>query len=85
MSNADKLIEMGASSVGGSLIYKNKLMGNVVNGDLQLTDEGKAMLAADISDAVIKSETKKAKKAKVEIVDAPAADDEFGLDALMAE
>lgn len=89
MSNAAKMIEMGASCVGGSLLYKNKLLGNIVNGDLHLTDEGKAFLAADISDAVIKSETpKKPKKAKVEVVEeapAPKADDEFDMDSLLAE
>lgn len=87
MTNAEKMIDMGAYCVAGDLIYKNKVLGSMRNGDLQLTQEGKDFLDRDISDAVIKSETpKKPKKPKVEVVDADPADAlSADLDSLLAE
>ena len=87
MTNSEKLMDMGAQCVAGDLIYKNKVLGSVRNGDLQLTQEGKDFLARDISDAVIKSETpKKAKKAKVEVVESDTVDAiSADLDSLLSE
>lgn len=57
MSNLDKLVELGAYSCAGDLIFNNKLVGTLRNGDLHLTDEGRKLLNMDISDAVVISET----------------------------
>jgi hypothetical protein len=57
MSNLDKLVELGAYSCAGDLIFNNKLVGTLRNGDLHLTDEGRKLLDMDISDAVVLSET----------------------------
>ena len=57
MSNADKLIAVGAQVVGGDLIYKHKVLGHFRNGDLHLTDEGQKML--EIDDVVVKEDVPK--------------------------
>ena len=71
MSNADKLIALGAHSVAGDLIWKNKVLGSMRNGDFIPTEDGLALLEQDIEDAVIKTETKRTRKPKV---DAPVVD-----------
>lgn len=79
MSNADKLIAIGAQVVGGDLIWKHKILGRFRDGDLQLTEEGQAVLAQDIQDVEVKTETRaprtpKAAKAKPAEPDTPIAE-----------
>lgn len=57
MSNLDKLLELGAYSCAGDLIFKNKVVGILRDGDLHLSDDGRKLLDMDISDAVVVSET----------------------------
>lgn len=59
MSNVDKLLALGAYSCGGDLIWKNKTLGYLRNGELVLTDEGNAVLAMDIEDAEVKQDKPK--------------------------
>lgn len=76
MNNLDKLISKGAYSCGGDLILDRQVVGHLRNGDLHLTDEGKAVIEADVEDAVVVREAKRKPKAKVEepLVDAPDLD-----------
>ncbi len=78
MSQIDKLLALGAYSCCGDLMWKNKVLATLRDGEMHLTDEGKAVLAADIEDVVIKSETKKPRAKKAE--DGVAADDDVALD-----
>jgi hypothetical protein len=59
MSNVDKLLALGAYSCGGDLIWKNKVMGHMRDGDFVLTEEGKAVLAMDIEDVEVKQDKPK--------------------------
>jgi len=58
MNDADKLIALGAHSVAGDIMRKNKVLGSVRNGVFIPTDEGSALLAQDIEDAVVKPEVR---------------------------
>lgn len=64
MSQIDKLVALGAYSCGGDLMWKNKVLANLRDGEMYLTDEGKSVLAADIEDVAVKSETKRTRKPK---------------------
>lgn len=44
MTNEQKLLALGAECVGGDLILHHKVLGRFRNGDLHLTDDGKAVL-----------------------------------------
>lgn len=66
MTNTEKLLALGAYSCAGDLIWKNKVMGQLRDGDLVLTEEGKAALAMDVTDVEVKSETKRKAKPKAE-------------------
>lgn len=78
MSNADKLIAVGAQVVGGDLIWKHKVLGHFRDGDFTLTEDGKKVLAQDIEDVEVKETKPKSKKAKpVE------STDDMGLDELL--
>lgn len=44
MTNEQKLLALGAECVGGDLILRHKVLGRFRNGDLYLTDDGKAVL-----------------------------------------
>lgn len=70
MSTLDKLIAMGATAVGGDLVFKHKSMGQFRNGEFYPSLDGLAM--AEIDDAVIKTETVKTSRKKVA---EPAADE----------
>lgn len=69
MSNLDKLLELGAYSCAGDLIFKNKVVGILRDGDLHLSDDGRKLLDMDISDAVVVSETTQAPAAPVALDD----------------
>lgn len=62
MTNTDKLIALGAYSCGGDLIWKNKVVGRMRDGDLQLTEDGVEALAMDVTDVVAKEDKPKAAK-----------------------
>lgn len=64
MSNADKLIAIGAQVVGGDLIWKHKVLGHFRDGDFTLTDDGKKVLDQDIEDVEVKETKPKVRKAK---------------------
>ena len=81
MSNADKLIAVGAQVVGGDLIWKHKVLGHFRDGDFALTEEGKKVLDQDIEDVEVKETKPKAKKANP----AKSADDVTLDDLLGAE
>lgn len=61
-----KMLDMGASSVAGDLMFKNKVLGTSRNGVFSITPEGEAFLAID--DVEVKQDAPKAaakpKKAK---------------------
>lgn len=62
-----KMLDMGASSVAGDLMFKNKVLGTMRNGVFSITPEGEEFLAID--DVVVKQDAPKAaapkaKKAK---------------------
>lgn len=80
MSNLDKLVAKGAYSCGGELLFKNKVMGQLRNGEFFISDAGKAEL--EISDVEIKEvKPRSPKKAKAEptmdAVDTINADDDL--------
>lgn len=58
VNDADKLIALGAHSVAGDIMWKNKVLGSVRNGVFVPTDEGSAVLTQDIEDAVVKTEVR---------------------------
>ena len=65
MSNLDKLVAKGAYSCGGELLFKNKVMGQLRNGEFFISDEGKAEL--EISDVEVKEvKPRSPRKAKAE-------------------
>lgn len=64
MSDLDKLGALGAYSVGGRLVWKNKVLGTLSDGRLTLTDEGKEVLSMDVTDVEIKSETPRRPRVK---------------------
>ena len=78
MSNADKLIAVGAQVVGGDLIWKHKVLGHFRNGDFTITEEGQKVLAQDIEDDEVKETKPKARKAK-----AAEPVDDLNLDTLL--
>lgn len=84
MSNADKLVALGAQCVGGDLIYKHKVLGTFRYGDFVMTPEGKELIDMDITDVEVKEVKPKKAKAKVE---AAPEEDTLGdsLDALLAD
>lgn len=60
MSNLNKLVELGAYSCGGDLIWKGKVLGRFRNGEFIPTEEG--LKALGIDDAVeVKPKPKRAK------------------------
>lgn len=63
MSNVDKLVALGAYSCAGDLLWKGKVMGQLRNGELILTEDGKEALAMDVTDVVAKEDVKPAKPA----------------------
>lgn len=65
MSNLDKLIAKGAYSCAGELLFKNKVMGKLRDGEFYITEEGQAEL--EIDDVEVKEVKPRAKKAKVEV------------------
>ena len=73
MSNVDKLVALGAYSCGGELLWKNRVMGQLRNGDLVLTEDGKQALAMDVTDVEVKEDRPK-RKPKVEKVETPVAE-----------
>lgn len=80
MSNLDKLVAKGAYSCGGELLFKNKVMGQLRNGEFFISDAGKAEL--EISDVEIKEvKPRNPKKPKAEptmdAVDTINADDDL--------
>jgi hypothetical protein len=83
MSTLDKLLALGASAVGGDLIYKHKSLGQFRNGDFYPSAEGLAL--AEIDDVVIKSETPPAptkaarKRADKDLAD-PAGDAQLSIE-----
>lgn len=68
MSNLDKLVAKGAYSCGGELLFKNKVMGRLRNGEFFVTEEGLAEL--EVSDVEVREvkprSPKKVKEAAVE-------------------
>ena len=84
MSNIDRLMAEGAYSCAGSLVFKNRELGVLRDGDLVLNDEGRALLAKldEVTDVVVKAPKGKGKKAEAEPTQADA---EAQLDALLAE
>ena len=60
MSNLDKLVAKGAYSCGGELLFKNKVMGTLRNGEFFISDEGKAEL--EVLDVDAKEAKPRAKK-----------------------
>lgn len=80
MSNLDKLVAKGAYSCGGELLFKNKVMGQLRNGEFFISDAGKAEL--EISDVEVKEvKPRNPKKVKaeptVDAVDTINADDDL--------
>jgi hypothetical protein len=61
MTNAEKLIAVGAQVVGGDLIWKHKVLGRFRNGEFIPTEEG--LKALEIDDVVVKEDVKPAKPA----------------------
>lgn len=73
-----KMLDMGADSVAGDVIFKNKVLGTSRNGVFSITPEGEAFLAID--DVEVKQEVPKAaaepkpaKASKAKKVEAPVA------------
>ena len=68
MSNLDKLVAKGAYSCGGELLFKNKVMGRLRNGEFFVTEEGLAEL--EVSDVEVREvkprSPKKVKEAAAE-------------------
>jgi hypothetical protein len=62
MTNTDKLLALGAYSCGGDLIWKQKVVGRMRDGDLILTEDGVEALAMDVTDVVAKEDKPKAAK-----------------------
>jgi len=75
MSNLAKLLSVGAKSTAGDILLNGKLLGRVRDGDIQLTDEGRAILKREeeVTDVVPKAEKKGRKKADAS-VGAPSVD-----------
>jgi hypothetical protein len=72
VSAIEKLMALGAESCGGDLIWKRKLMGKMRNGVLDLTADGEAALAMDVTDVEVKEDKPKRKaKAAAPVVEAP--------------
>lgn len=66
MDKQTRLLNLGAEIVGGDLILRQKTVGRWRHGDFFVTDEGLELLEADaaVEDAVVVSETSRAKPAK---------------------
>lgn len=64
MSNLEKLIAKGAYSCAGELLFKNKVMGKLRDGEFYISEDGMAEL--EIEDVEVKEVKPKAKKAKLE-------------------
>lgn len=84
MNNFERLMAEGAYSCAGSLVYKNKEVGTLRDGDLTLNAAGREAIAtlAAVTDVVAKPSRAKPRKAEPEI---SAEDTEATLDALLAE
>ena len=66
MSDLEKLIAKGAYSVAGELVFKNKVMGKLRDGEFFVSDDGMAEL--QIEDVEPKEVKPRAKKAKADEV-----------------
>lgn len=67
MSDLEKLVSLGAYSVGGRLMWKNKVLGTLGEGGFVPTEEGLQALALDVTDVEVKSESpRKGRKPKAE-------------------
>lgn len=77
MSNLEKLQAMGADIVGGELYKRHTLLGTFQAGELQLTEEGRKLLAVDDA-VVVEKPTKAAKGQKAK--SAPAEAEPVALD-----
>lgn len=84
MTNEQKLLALGAESVGGDLILRHKVAGRYRNGDFFVTEDGLKMLQAEsVEDATVvpavepaaPKQAKKAKKAE-KPAEAPVEADE---------
>lgn len=85
MSNLDKLVAKGAYSCGGELLFKNKVMGSLRNGEFHISEAGLAELQVD--DVEVKEVKPRGRKAKVveatpepevaEVAHEPSIDDEL--------
>lgn len=81
MSNADKLVALGAYSCAGDLMWKGKVMGQLRNGDLILTADGLSALSMDVTDVVAKEDRpKRARAPKAEPAPELSVDDLLGSD-----
>lgn len=82
MSNLDKLVAKGAYSCGGELLFKNKVMGRLRDGEFYISPEGLAELeVSDVEVKEVKPRSPKKAKAKAEptmdAVDTINADDDL--------
>jgi len=85
MSNLDRFLAEGGYTCAGSLIHRNREVGVLRDGELQLNDAGREALAKldGVTDVVVKAP--KGKK-KVEVGVEPTQDEaEAALDALLGE
>lgn len=52
MDNVEKLLELGAVSVAGDLLLNGKIVAQARDGELTLTEDGKAVLESITADQV---------------------------------
>lgn len=64
MSNLEKLIAKGAYSCAGELLFKNKVMGKLRDGEFYISEDGMAEL--EIEDVEVKEVKPKVKKVKLD-------------------
>ena len=64
MSNLEKLIAKGAYSAAGDIIFKNKVLGQMRNGEFAINEAGLAEL--EIEDAEVKEVKPRAKRTKAD-------------------
>lgn len=80
MSNLDKLVAKGAYSCGGELLFKNKVMGRLRDGEFYISPEGLAELeVSDVEVKEVKPRSPKKPKAEptMDAVDTINADDDL--------
>lgn len=89
MSNLDVFLAEGAYTCAGSVVYRNKEVGKLRDGDLHLNDDGRALLEKlnEVTDVVVKPAKGKGKAKAETVMEPEPADAPFAaeLDALLGQ